>query len=167
MFIAHLPAGYLGGLALARRAGDALRRRVMLAFMLGSVLPDIDMLYFYLLDDGRTLHHHYWTHLPVFWLGVLAALLLGTWILRSRALGWIGGALVAGVFLHLTLDTPFGGVLWLYPLTDHSFCWYEVPATRSWWVWSFVLHWSFLTELAICAAAAALFARRRRLAARR
>jgi len=58
MFIAHLPAGYLGGLALARRAGAQLRRRVILAFMLGSVLPDIDMLYFYLLDDGRTLHHH-------------------------------------------------------------------------------------------------------------
>jgi len=92
---------------------------------------------------------------------VLGALSLAAWIFRCRALGWVGGALVAGVFLHLALDTPLGGVLWLYPLSKHSFSWYEVPATRSWWVWSFVLHWSFLSELAICAAAAVVLARRR------
>ncbi len=134
----------------------------MLAFMLGNVLPDIDMLYFYLIDGGRTHHHKYWTHLPVFWLGALAAALLWAWVSRRRAFGVLGGALVAGTILHLALDTPFGGVLWLYPLTDQSFSWCEVPATRSWWVWSFVLHWSFLTELALCAAAAVVFSRRRR-----
>ena len=163
MFIAHLPAGYIGACLLERNAQKATRRRQFIAFMIGSVFPDLDMLYFYLVDQGRHLHHGYWTHLPVFWLTALAIWLVVALVARSKAVAMVGIAFVAGVFLHLLLDTPFGGISWLYPLSDHSYSLVTVPATRSWWVWSFVFHWTFLFEVAICVAAAVLyFVRRRR-----
>lgn len=51
MFIAHAPAGYL-----LSRAHPSLRKYAMW-IVLGSVFPDIDMFYFYLISDG-TAHHH-------------------------------------------------------------------------------------------------------------
>ncbi len=162
MFIAHLPAGYLGACLLTRGSDSPSRRGIFLAFLIGSILPDLDMLYFYLIDQGRHLHHHYWTHLPVFWIAVLAVSVLASVLYRRRHWALLATALVGGVFLHLVLDTPFAGILWLYPWSERDFHWLTVPATRNWWVWSFVFHWSFLFEVAICVAAAVLFVVRRR-----
>ena len=161
MFIAHLPAGYIGACLLTRDSAAEQRRLLFVPFIVGSVFPDVDMLYFYLIDYGRHLHHHYWTHLPVFWLASLVGLLLVALLFRSSTIALVGSAFVAGVFLHLLLDTPFAGISWLYPFSDHSFYLVSIPATRSWWVWSFVFHWSFLFEIAICIAAVILFFRRR------
>ncbi len=58
-------------------------------------------------------------------------------------------------------DTPYDCILWVYPWSERDFHWLTVPATRSWWVWSFVFDWSFLFEVAICVAAAVLFVVRR------
>lgn len=164
MFIAHLPAGYLGACLLTRRAAETRRRLLFVPFVVGSIFPDADMLYFHLIDRGRHLHHDYWTHLPVFWLAALGAALIMALILRSRALALAAASFVGGVFLHLLLDTPFAGIRWLYPLSDHSFFLVTVPATRSWWVWSFVFHWTFLFEIVICIAALVVFLMRRRRA---
>jgi inner membrane protein len=161
MFIAHLPAGYIGACLLTHGSAPEQRRSLFAPFLIGSVLPDVDMLYFYLVDHGRHLHHQYWTHLPVFWLAALAGLLLMALLLSSRRLALAGSSLVAGVFLHLLLDTPFAGIAWLYPFSDHSFYLVSIPATRSWWVWSFVFHWSFWFEIVICIAAVILYFRRR------
>ncbi|WP_265596386.1 hypothetical protein [Verrucomicrobium sp. BvORR106] len=93
---------------------------------------------------------------------LLGATLLLALLLRSRALALAASSFVGGVFLHLLLDTPFAGIRWLYPLSDHSYYLVTVPATRSWWVWSFVFHWTFLFEIAICIAALVVFIIRRR-----
>lgn len=42
----------------------------MAAAMLGSVVPDLDMVYFHFVDGGRTHHHAYVTHWPLFWAAV-------------------------------------------------------------------------------------------------
>ncbi len=161
MFIAHLPAGYICGCALTDRVSERARKGRFISFLIGSVFPDVDMLYFYLIDHGRHHHHHYWTHLPIFWLAVLAlSATIGT-LLRTKRFVWIAASFVGGIFLHFILDTPFAGICWLYPLSDQNFYLITVPATRSWWVWSFVFHWSFLFEIAICIAAAVLLFRRR------
>jgi inner membrane protein len=162
MFIAHLPAGYIGACLLTRRSTKEQRRRLFVPLLIGSIFPDVDMLYFYLIDRGRHHHHHYWTHLPVFWLASLIGLLLVALLFRSSRLALVGSSFVAGVFLHLVLDTPFAGIAWLYPFSDHNFYLVSVPATRSWWVWSFVFHWSFLFEIAICIAAVIFYFRRRK-----
>jgi len=68
MFIAHLPAGYLlsrsllACLPLEQRVPLA-RRKLLAAGLIGSVLPDIDLIYFYLLADRLVGHHVYWTML--------------------------------------------------------------------------------------------------------
>ena len=156
MLIAHLPAGYL----LARRIapplaaapGDA--RRLMGLGLVGSVFPDIDMLYFHLVDRGQTLHHDYWTHIPAFWPAAMLAAAGLLWLARARIPWREGLVFLAGVFLHLLLDTPAGGIAWGWPVDLHRVLLIEIPARFDWWVWSFVLHWTFLIELAVCAWAA-------------
>jgi inner membrane protein len=161
MFIAHLPSGYIAGCFLTEQCLPQHKRAILWSVMIGSVLPDLDMFYFYLVDNGRHLHHTYWTHLPVFWVAMLFATMALAAILRSRFLAIIAGSFIGGVFLHLLLDTPFAGIAWLYPLSNHNFHFVTVPATRAWWVWSFVFHWTFLCEIAICAWAAVLYFGRR------
>lgn len=155
MLIAHLPSGYL----LGRSVGA--RRAAMAAALIGSVAPDFDMLWFHLVDHGRVHHHAYVTHIPGCWL-ILAALVLG--LLRWRAPSQIPIAAMffAGVFLHLVLDTLVGGVMWLWPLDHRLVSLAVVPARHDHWITSFILHWSFLAELAICAAAIWLFRSDRR-----
>jgi len=145
MFVAHAPAGYL----LTR----TLRLRAPLWIgLLGSVFPDLDMLYFYLLDDCQHLHHSYWTHIPAFWVTVWLA---GLVLTRGRARQfrpWVH-LFVASVLLHLALDTVCGGIRWLAPVNGHSFRLFTVESRHGWWVANFLLHWTALFELAIILAA--------------
>ena len=147
MLIAHLPSGYL----LARASGWG-----MAACLAGAVLPDLDMIRFW--AEGARVHHHaYFTHLPGFW----APITLAALTFRARLPVWVL-PLLAGVWLHLCLDTVAGDVMWLWPLSDHMVHLAEVPATYDSWVISFVLHWTFLVELGITALAAGLFLRHRK-----
>ena len=69
MIIAHLPAGYI----FARAAGT--KGAVMGAVLLASVLPDFDMLWFYLVDNKAMHHHRYYPHIPAIWLAIAAIIL--------------------------------------------------------------------------------------------
>ena len=162
MFIAHLPAGYIAAHLLSSRSPAFAQATRVRALLLGSVFPDLDMLYFYFVDRGRHLHHHYWTHLPLFWLAVIAFTYIVAQLVGRRGAASVAVWFGAGVLTHLLLDTPFGGILWLAPFSDQALVLVAVPATRSWWVWSFVLHWSFLVEIAICIVALIMYFRRRR-----
>ena len=142
MITAHLPAGYLLGRAMPRAW------LVMVAALVGAVLPDLDLIWFYLIDDRAFHHHRYWVHAPGFWL-VVAAIAMP--LLRWRAPGLLitGGAFFASVFLHLALDTPAGSIMWLWPFETTLYALFEVPPTRSHWVLSFLTHWTFSAELGI------------------
>lgn len=153
MLTAHLPSGYVLWRSLPRVKWG------MPAALAGAVFPDLDMLWFHFVDDRAFHHHYYWVHVPLFWLAVAAVVLPLVW----RTV-WRGAALVflAAVFLHLLLDTIAGGILWGAPVSDHLFALVEVPPTQGTWVWSFVLHWTFLLEVAVWIASMALILRRRR-----
>ncbi|MDX8541920.1 metal-dependent hydrolase [Mesorhizobium abyssinicae] len=148
MLIAHLPSGYILG-SFARRQWREMSG-VVTAAMIGSVIPDVDMLYFHFID-GRHIHHHaYITHWPLFWAatGILS-------LSAARLLGWPRPALIgiffAGAMLHMVLDTVASPISWLMPFDRHAFEFVAVPATYGNWVLSFVLHWTFGLELLICA----------------
>lgn len=158
MFIAHLPAGYLATRFILRRhpAPGPLRRRLMALGMAASVLPDLDLLWFYFVDERRQVHHAYLPHLPLFCLAVFGVAAL---VLRLRGAGrtaWLAMMVLAvNVMLHQVLDTVAGGIRWLWPFSRAELVLAHVPARHDAWVLNFVLHWSFGLELVILAAALA------------
>ncbi|WP_374636956.1 metal-dependent hydrolase [Paracoccus sp. (in: a-proteobacteria)] len=147
MILAHLPSSYLLG-----RAGGG-PRAVMIAALIGSVAPDFDMLWFWLVDGGQTHHHRFWPHIPLVWIGIAAIALP---LIAGVARRWPApaAAFLAAILMHICLDTVNGGILWGWPFSDHLYLLVTVPATRAHWVLSFLTHWSTLAELAIIAAAA-------------
>ncbi len=156
MFIAHLPAGYLATRSILQRHPIAtpLRRRLLGLGMAASVLPDLDLLWFYFVDQRRQVHHAYLPHLPLFWLAVFAAVAL---VLRLRGAArstWLAATVIAAnLLLHLVLDTVAGGIRWLWPFSRAELVMAHVPARHHPWVLNFMLHWTFALELAILAMA--------------
>jgi len=164
VFIAHAPAGYLLGTRCAAWLRDPplTARAIILACIAGSLLPDIDLLYFYLVDGGHTHHHKYVTHWPIAWGAVLA--LACAWVLayrRSKA-ALVLVLVAACALVHLVMDTVVGDIWWLAPFVDRPYVLFHVqPRFTPWWL-NFVLHWSFMAELALTAWAIALYRRRAR-----
>jgi len=116
--------------------------------LLGGILPDVDMLYFYLIDHRQHFHHTYWTHLPFCW----AMVVLLVWIAYWR--NWVSqiffttlSVVVFNVFLHLALDSIAGGILWLWPFSNKSYSLVDVPSLYSHWILNFVFHWTFVLEI--------------------
>ena len=159
MFIAHFPTGYIGARAIEKlcpTVAVTLRLSISRLFIIGNVIPDVDMLYFYLIDHRAHHHHLYWTHLPVFWITLYLMTLAFALVIRSKTMVALGSALFSGIILHLLLDTPMGGVAWLYPYSTTLIYLTTVPARYSWWVLNFIFHWTFLTEVLICIVAGTL-----------
>jgi inner membrane protein len=47
------------------------------------------------------------------------------------------------------LDTVAGKIRWLYPFSNKDFVLVHIPSIHSWWVWNFVMHWTFCLELGL------------------
>jgi inner membrane protein len=155
MLTAHLPSGYV----LARSLPNRIPL-LMPAALIGAVFPDLDMLWFHFVDHKAFHHHRYWVHIPFFWLVVAALVLPLAW--------WAGHFRTAAVFfaailLHLLLDTIGGGIMWAAPFSDHLFELVTVPPDHGHWIVSFILHWTFLAEVAIWLVALTLWLRRNRV----
>jgi inner membrane protein len=164
LFIAHLPAGWLATSAMLRGRDLAprMRRRLMALGLAASVLPDLDLLWFFLVDGRRQVHHAYLPHKPFAWIVALAVAALVLRMLRARRTAWLALAVFgANVMLHLVLDTTAGGIRWLWPLSEREIAMSHVPALHERWYLNFVLHWTFALELAITLLAAVLSSRRR------
>lgn len=155
MIFAHLPSGYL-----LARGGGYRHGAVMTAALIGAVLPDLDMLWFHFVDHSQH-HHRFWPHIPAIW-AVITLITLP--VSRSLRPSWFAPLAMglAGVWLHLILDTWAGDIMWLWPYSDQLFHLVSVPATQSSWVLSFILHWSFLAEVVIILAAISFYFRRER-----
>lgn len=120
-------------------------------------MPDLDILWFYLIDDRQTLHHKYWIHKPIYWLGFLLIITIFLYFYRKKNPIFISVVFFSNVFLHLILDTITGKIDWLYPFSNYSLALVEVPSRYNWWVWNFVFHWTFLLEIAIILWAIVIF----------
>jgi len=55
--------------------------------------------------------------------------------------------------LHMVLDTAAGGIRWLWPWSDAELSLFHPAAQHRAWILNFVLHPSFLLEVALLAAA--------------
>lgn len=163
MFIAHAPSGYLLAQAIIKKCPNigVSTKAILWVGIIGAVFPDIDMLYFYLIDHRQHHHHTYLTHWPISWLVLLVlALLLSRWAASKNLAKLLVIFAVAG-FLHLMLDTLVGDVWWFAPWVDQSYRLFTVEALyKPWWL-SFFLHWSFGVELLICLIAAYVYLQNR------
>ncbi len=154
MIVGHLPAGYLyGRFVSAKLAGTrADPRQVLIAALVGSVFPDIDMLYFLLVDERQHHHHTYWTHYPIVWLAFLfAAFIVFRLCSRRRREAVLAMIFTSAAILHLVLDSIVGDVRWFAPFVDRTYAMFSVPALHQPWWFNFVLHWSFGLEILLSA----------------
>ncbi len=160
MFIAHAPAGYLVSWLASRRSDNA--RSLIATGVLFSLLPDTDLLWFYLIDNRQTPHHEYLFHLPLFWLTL--AVIAGILAILTKRRDFLTHIYVALVCLmvHMLLDSFAAEIYWLRPFSDTHLNAVNVPAQFNWWVWNFVLHWTFIVEVMICVAALVVFLRSRK-----
>lgn len=165
MFIGHIPAGYLLSIGLRprlSRPGRSATRFVAIGIF-GAVSPDLDLFYFYLVDHARHHHHTYFTHLPLFWLGLLAIFAAARkW--RPAAAAWPGLGLIFALngFGHVVLDSIVGDVWWLAPWVDRPYSLFSVHRRLEPYWLNFILHGSFALELALLISAIVVFRRRRR-----
>lgn len=146
MFIGHLPAGYVLTKMVQKNSKTT---KYLLVGLVASVLPDIDILYFYLIDNRQNLHHSYWIHIPFYWLIIGAVTFSAIWLLKKKEYSVAAFIFFANIFLHLILDTIVGKVEWLYPLTDTAYFLFDVPAIYDFWVYNFIFHWTFLFEIGV------------------
>ena len=162
MFIGHLPAGYLWTRMLLSKQFkiepvSGPYNRLMALGLVGSLLPDLDILYFYLIDNRQYLHHGYWTHIPLFWLVLFGLVLREGVVFKQPSIKPAAVIFFPNVFIHLGLDTIVGKVRWLAPFFSRDFVLFEVPARYNWWVWNFVFNWTILFEITIVSAAVVMF----------
>ncbi len=155
MFIAHLPAGYLLARHLARKRPN--RKRLVLTGLGASLLPDLDLFWFYLVDGRQTAHHAYLFHTPLFWISLAAIASVIAWLTAWKAAQPFIRVALLSVLLHMVLDSVAAEIAWLKPFAPYEVNLVHVPAGHDWWVWNFVLHWTFLLEMGIVAAAALAF----------
>lgn len=151
MIIGHLPAGYVTSKLLAPRFGveGAALKRFIWAGMLGAIAPDLDILYFYLVDHRQHHHHSYWPHFPIVWAILLLVSLIWFYTARAKPGAALAVIFTANGLIHMILDTVAGNIWWLAPFVDKSFALFKVPPRYDPWWLSFIFHWSFVFELAI------------------
>lgn len=151
MIIGHLPAGYVISRLLVRYA-ERLRisaKAFIGAGVAGAIAPDLDMVYFHLVDHRQHHHHSYFSHYPIVWLALLAASVAWLFLAKRKASAAYAAIFSLNGFAHLFFDTIVGDIWWFAPWGNEPFAFFTVPALyQPWWL-NFILHWSFGLELAI------------------
>lgn len=163
MLTAHAPAGYIAASLLIRLKPPHLPAwQWSLIGIIGGLLPDVDMLWFYFIDHGHVHHHRYPTHWPVLWLTLLLITICYHHYRRNTAAAILLLTAVNGC-VHICLDSIVGDIYWLLPWHDSAYSLFTVTARfQPWWL-NFILHWTFLLELGLWLWAGILYNRTRRL----
>ena len=173
MLLAHAPAGYLLTRFLSRTVyknkvvperSNPLYRKMMIAGIIGGILPDFDFIYHIFVGSAQTSHHAYWTHMPFFWLIIMGILFLTGEILKKKRFQMVASVLCVSALVHLMLDTLTGVIYWFYPLSSKGLNIFTITDVHVWWVENFMYHWTFLIEITIVTAAGIIFLRVRETA---
>lgn len=148
MIFGHLPAGYITSKLLLRKCyNDSINPGAFMFWgLFGAIAPDIDLLYYLLIDSfkPRNHHHTYVTHLPIFWLTLL--LISVFWLLLQRNRGKNQATFfifVLNGFIHIVLDTLTGHLFWIAPSVDNAIFWIADTSAET----NYFTHWTFALEL--------------------
>ena len=165
MFLAHMPAGYVVSKFLLTqfRLSNSKTKILMFLGILGSIFPDFDMFYFYLIDNKQHGHHSYWTHIPFYWILLLGIGYAFAFINRSRTFVAATTVFIGCALLHLFLDTfAGGGIKWFYPFSNEYLHIFHIPPRYNYWVWNYIFHWTAFAELLLISLATITFWRTRK-----
>jgi len=163
MIVAHLPAGYIVSTLLFHRFEKygASRLIFLRAGLLGSIAPDLDMIYFYGFDHRAHPHHSYFSHFPSVWLLLLTLAILCFQHCKQKKLALLALIFTGNGMLHMLLDYISTNIYWLAPFVNRPFALITVPSVyQDWWL-NFLLHRSFALEILIVLWATCLWCRRR------
>jgi len=155
VIIGHLPAAYLLGRIVSKTllSNKVSSGAIIPAALVGGIIPDFDLAYFYTIGGRQVVHHEYWSHIPFYWVVIyLSASLVALSLKALKAIKILFIVFLA-ILLHLALDTITGQIHWLYPFSDATFTLVQVSAVHGWWVANFLLHWTFAVELLVLALA--------------
>lgn len=163
MIVAHLPAGYIVSTLLFHRFEKygASRLIFLRAGLLGSIAPDLDMIYFYGFDHRAHPHHSYFSHFPSVWLLLVTLAILGFQHCKQKKPASLALIFTCNWMLHMLLDYISTNIYWLAPFVNRPFAVITVPSVyQDWWL-NFLLHRSFVLEILIVIWASCLWCRRR------
>lgn len=119
MLPAHISGGYLA-MNLVNKLNPNLgigSGGLLIAGMIGAVLPDVDFIFFKYVKD----HHYSWPHSPLFWVAIYFVTFSIGVILKNQAVKNYSTALLIGVLTHLFLDWfngRTGGIRIFYPFSE-------------------------------------------------
>ena len=162
MFLAHVPAGYIiSHICKKKFSKDVSYNKLLIASLLGSIAPDLDLIYFYTISERTQPHHAYFSHIPLFWLAVFILLFAPNIIRFSKERLILSTLFIINVFGHLILDTVVGGIMWLSPLSSIYNRLFIIESRFDWWVLNYIISWTFLIELGIILVGLVLYVRNR------
>lgn len=153
MLVCHLPAGYIAAKITEKKFWKDLPLKekfwlysILLFF---SIFPDIDLLYFYLVNSS-TSHREFITHAISPYLLISSLIYLWGKFKKNKFIKWIGISIALGTITHLILDSLMASAEWLWPITSRL---YGLPMIKSYFnflaVHTFSLYFIFET-LVIC-----------------
>ncbi|MGZ5077760.1 MAG: metal-dependent hydrolase [Methylobacter sp.] len=151
MIIGHLPAGYVVSKLLFPffESRGALLGPFLWSGVLGAIAPDLDMVYFHLIDHRQHHHHTYFTHFPIVWATLLVISIICFYTPRLKSCAILTMIFSLNGFIHMILDSIVGDIWWFAPFIDKPYAFFTVPALYNPWWLNFILHWSFAVELVI------------------
>lgn len=123
----HISGGYLA-LNIVNKINPNLglsTNGLMIAGLVGSVLPDIDFVFFKYVKD----HHNSWPHAPLFWIAIYLLIITLGFILKNQIIKGYSTALIIGILIHLSLDWFSGrtaGIRIFYPFSEQVFSLYPL-----------------------------------------
>lgn len=160
MLTAHAPAGYIlsrAALSSGLLPATLSPRLVIATGVFAAILPDLDIIYFYTIDARQHLHHSYWTHIPLFWVGVCLGVVAVLYVSRRTKYVPLVILAAANLLVHCFLDTVVAGILWQQPFVHRYTVFVEVPNVYPYTFLNFVLHWTFAFEVLIWIVALGMF----------
>ncbi|HOF78823.1 MAG TPA: hypothetical protein PLA45_00470 [Candidatus Dojkabacteria bacterium] len=137
MFLAHGPISYLANEIIQKKKISHLKFHeqllVSILAIFFGILPDIDLLILPMFSIPQFSHHNYFTHAPLFYLGLWLLLKLNVYIfdrivnkktsavLHHDLMDVILNTFLIATMTHFLADTLVGGIMLLYPISTFKF----------------------------------------------
>jgi inner membrane protein len=166
MFLAHGPLGYITNELIQKKAISELKSHdqviVAVSALLFGILPDIDLLILQMFNIPPFAHHNYFTHTPIFYIGIWLILKLIVYVfpkilnkktsgvLHLNLLNILLNTFLICTMVHFLGDIIVGSIMIFYPFsTVHISIFEDILEPNNFVSYFFLPYFSI--EILICA----------------